>query len=123
MSLRYDGYVKIEVSDCRPTTQDFKSLNIPKGDEMFNVIETKKYTKDLKKSHLKLMQNVRLHIYLQSLKNGFKLDPQARCKKLAGEWLGYNEISISWDLRLIYKLHHQRIELVRIGTHTQLFKK
>lgn len=89
---------------------------------MFNLFETKKYIKDLKKIRLNLIQNMKLNIYLQALKNGFNLDTKARYKKLSGEWTGYNEISIGWDLRLIYRLNGQKLELVRIGTSTQLFK-
>lgn len=90
---------------------------------MFNLFETKKYIKDLEKRRLNLMQNVRLNIYLRALKNGFKLDQQSRPKKLNGKWIGYNEISIGWDLRLIYRLTGKNLELVRIGTHSQLFEK
>jgi len=88
---------------------------------MFTLLETKKYIKDLKKSRLSPIQNVKLNIYLQALKNDFKLDPLARCKKLNGKWLGFSEISIGWDLRLIYRHQDKNLELVRLGTHTQLF--
>ena len=89
---------------------------------MFTLLETKKYIKDLKKSRLNVLQNVKLNIYLQALKNGNKLDPAARCKKLHGKWFGYYEVTLGWDLRLIYKMNEQNLELVRIGTHNQLFR-
>jgi len=89
---------------------------------MFNLFETKKYSKDLEKVRLNLTQNVKLNIYIQALKNGYKLSKSARFKKLHGEWLGYYEITLGWDLRLIYKISKNRLELMRIGTHTQLFK-
>jgi len=90
---------------------------------MFKIIETRKYIKDLQKIKLKLAQNVKLNICVQALKNGFKLDKSARCKNLHGEWLGYSEISIGWDLRVVFKCHEEQLELIRIGTHNKLFKK
>lgn len=89
---------------------------------MFKCIETRKYIKDLKKTKLNLTQNIALNRCVQALKNKITIPISARNKKLYGEWLGYKEVSIGWDLRVIYKLHEQQLELVRIGTHTQLFK-
>ncbi len=39
------------------------------------------------------------------------------------EYAGCNEISVKGDLRIIYRLSGRTIELVRIGTHPQLFKR
>jgi mRNA interferase YafQ len=88
---------------------------------MFNLFETRKYSKDIQKARLSLFQNVKLNICIQALKNGYKLDKTARMKKLQGKWFGYNEISIGWDLRVIYKYYGKQLQLIRIGTHNQLF--
>ncbi len=87
-----------------------------------NIKLHKKYIKDVRKLQLTTVQNVKLNIYLQALKNGHRLDPAARCKKLCKEWSGYYEITLGWDLRLIYKMSQNTLELVRIGTHSQLFR-
>jgi len=89
---------------------------------MFSVLETKKYIKDVRKLQLTTVQNVKLNIYLEALKNRHKLDPASRRKKLCKEWSGYYEITLGWDLRLIYKISKNSLELMRIGTHTQLFR-
>lgn len=89
---------------------------------MFTILETKKYIKDIRKLKLATLQNVRLNIYLQALRNGYRLDPAAKCKKLRNEWSGFYEISLGLDLRLIYRVSGDTLELIRIGTHAQLFR-
>lgn len=90
---------------------------------MFKIIETRKYNKDLKKTKLSLAQNTLLNICVQALKNKRKIPASARLKKLTGEWMGYHSLCLGFDMRIIFKLYGEQIELIRIGTHNQLYNR
>ncbi|MFY9082530.1 type II toxin-antitoxin system YafQ family toxin, partial [Aliarcobacter butzleri] len=41
---------------------------------------------------------------------------------LTGEWKDTKEFHISGDLLVIYMINENTLQLLRIGTHSQLFK-
>lgn len=57
------------------------------------------------------------------LQNGIKLEEREHNHPLIGDYVGYWECKISPDLLLIYKIVGNELHLVRIGSHTELFKK
>ncbi|WP_372999003.1 type II toxin-antitoxin system YafQ family toxin [Sulfurimonas sp.] len=84
------------------------------------IIKTsKKYIKDFKNTQLSLAHKTLLNIFINALRNDNKNIPT---KKLKGEWLGYSSFRLSFDLRIIFKCYDEEVELVRIGTHNQLYK-
>jgi len=42
--------------------------------------------------------------------------------ELKGEWSDFRKFHISGDLLVIYQVKDNRVKLVRIGSHSQLFK-
>ncbi|MGJ0361352.1 type II toxin-antitoxin system mRNA interferase toxin, RelE/StbE family [Aliarcobacter cryaerophilus] len=42
---------------------------------------------------------------------------------MSGEWSDTQEFHISGDLLVIYMISESSLQLLRIGTHSQLFKK
>jgi mRNA interferase YafQ len=55
------------------------------------------------------------------LQNQIALDVKYRDHNLAGNWTGYRECHILPDCLLIYKMSHDELHFVRIGSHAELF--
>ncbi len=62
---------------------------------------------------------------LQDLQNGKPLDEKFLDHPLQGEYKGCRECHLKPDLLLIYEIHDNILELLllRIGSHSDLFKK
>ncbi len=60
--------------------------------------------------------------YLHTLSNQQALPTEAKDHSLSGDWDDFREFHISGDLLVIYQLESGIIKLVRLGTHSQLFK-
>ncbi|MEZ5535756.1 MAG: type II toxin-antitoxin system YafQ family toxin [Thiolinea sp.] len=60
--------------------------------------------------------------YLYLLSQEKELPPEAKDHQLAGEWIDFREFHISGDLLVIYRIEEGAVKLVRIGSHSQLFK-
>jgi mRNA interferase YafQ len=61
-------------------------------------------------------------LYLSKLLNQEFLPPEALDHSLLGEWKDTREFHISGDLLVIYRVEKNQLQLIRIGTHSQLFK-
>jgi mRNA interferase YafQ len=60
---------------------------------------------------------------LTALANDKALEARCRDRALSGNWSGYGECHIKPDLLLIYrKLDEQTLQVVRIGSHSELFR-
>ncbi|MCK5537593.1 MAG: type II toxin-antitoxin system YafQ family toxin [Bacteroidales bacterium] len=66
--------------------------------------------------------HAKLFLYISLLLNQNSLPSEALEHKLEGEWHDTREFHISGDLLVIYLLENDRLELLRIGRHSQLFK-
>jgi mRNA interferase YafQ len=89
---------------------------------MYKIFRTASFKKDYKKLSLKdknLLKDV-----IKILAEGEKLDAVFRDHNLIGNYLGCRECHIKPDLLLIYKIENDILELslVRVGSHTKLFK-
>jgi mRNA interferase YafQ len=60
--------------------------------------------------------------FLALLMDGEELPEEANDHALKGEWVDFREFHVSGDLLIIYQIEKDIIKLVRIGTHSQLFK-
>ncbi len=67
-------------------------------------------------------QYAKFIIYMALLLEDKLLPEESRDHMLKGEWQGYREFHLGGDLLLIYLLNEESLILVRIGTHSQLFK-
>ncbi len=89
---------------------------------MLDIAVHKTFIKDLKKAKLNSSNTAKLFAYISTLLEGEELPPQARDHSLMGEYQDTREFHISGDLIVIYRIEYKTVELLRIGTHSQLFK-
>jgi mRNA interferase YafQ len=79
------------------------------------------YKREAKGRH-KATLDVDVSHVLVALVNDRPLDPHQRDHALSGNWHGCRECHIKPDLLLIYrKPDKQTLELVRLGSHSELF--
>lgn len=83
----------------------------------------KSFIKDLNKAQLNSTNSEKLFLYISKLLNKQELPKEAKNHFLSGEWSDTQEFHISGDLLVIYILDDNKLKLLRIGTHSQLFKK
>ena len=85
--------------------------------------QTKAFIRDLSKAKMSDKHFTKFITYLNALSLSEELPPEAKDHNLKGEWSDFREFHISGDLLLIYKVETEVIKLVRIGNHSQLFKR
>jgi len=81
----------------------------------------KSFVKELKNAQLNPTNTTKLFMFISLLLNGEDLPLEARDHPLIGNWADTNEFHISGDLLVIYRIDSDTLELLRIGTHSQLF--
>jgi len=89
---------------------------------LFKLIRAKSFLKDYEKKRLSDQHYTKFIIVLGKLLNNEIISDDYLDHELKGNWSNYRELHISGDLLLIYKKTENEIILVRIGTHSQLFK-
>jgi len=82
----------------------------------------KLFIKDLKKAELNPTNSAKLFLYISKLLNNESLPKEAKNHFLTGEYKDTMEFHISGDLLVIYIINKTTLQLLRIGTHSQLFK-
>ena len=65
---------------------------------------------------------MRNYFYISLLLNNEELPQEARDHFLSGEGKDAKEFHISGDLLVIYMINNNTLQLLRIGTHSQLFR-
>jgi len=80
------------------------------------------FNKDLKKAKLNPTNTAKLFLYISLLLNEEELPSEARDHQLSGNYQDTREFHISGDLLVIYRIEEGTLELLRMGTHSQLFK-
>jgi len=83
---------------------------------------TKLFTKDSTKVKLSDQHYSKFIIYVGKLLASEQLPVEALDHPLKGEYKGFRELHISGDMLLIYRTTDATLNLVRIGTHSQLFE-
>jgi mRNA interferase YafQ len=84
--------------------------------------QTKSFKKDSTKLTISDKHFTKLIEYLALLLKKEKLPQEAHVHELKGNWSGFRECHISGDLLLIYRITDEKIELIRLGSHAQLFE-
>lgn len=64
---------------------------------------------------------VKFIVYVAKLLQSEPLPPEALDHTLEGNWSGFRELHISGDLLVIYALDEQTLNLIRLGSHAELF--
>ena len=80
------------------------------------------FTKELKKAKLNPTNSAKLFLYISLLLNDEDLPSEALDHALSAEYKDTREFHISGDLLVIYRVVDNTLELLRIRTHSQLFK-
>ena len=91
---------------------------------MLQLIRHKFFKKDIDKVTLTDQQFTKMVRYLSELVEGNELPIEANDHPLNGEWKTFREFHLGGDMLLIYRIDEEKsqIILVRIGSHSQLFK-
>ena len=87
-----------------------------------NFVQTKSFVRDLSKAKMSDKHLTKFIQYLHNLSAKQSLLAEAKDHALKGEWQDFREFHISGDVLVIYKIENDTIKLVRLGTHSQLFK-
>jgi mRNA interferase YafQ len=88
---------------------------------MKDVRPTGRYLKDLKLTQRRGYDLKKLEAVLDLLRAGKPLPASNRDHALKGRWQNYRDCHIAPDWVLIYRDRGHEIELVRTGTHSDLF--
>jgi mRNA interferase YafQ len=86
------------------------------------IIYTGQFKRDYKLAsrqdrNLEILKDIITHLI-----SGRKLDAKYRDHKLSGRLKNYRELHIQPDWLLIYRITKDELHLVRIGSHSELFK-
>lgn len=90
---------------------------------MYSVFRTTRFKKDYKK--LSQTNKLLLKHVVKQLAQNEPLDEKYQDHKLVGNYLGCRECHLKPDVLLIYRVHQDILELalVRVASHSELFKK
>jgi len=88
----------------------------------YKLVRTKTFKRSFKKLNLTddELQNFIEIIY--KLSNGLALEQKYKDHQLKGELKEFRECHIKPDLLLIYRIKNSRLELIDIGSHSELFR-
>ena len=89
---------------------------------MLKIKRHKLFKKDLKNAKLSDKHFAKYILYLAKLIEGKPLPKEALDHQLEGEYKDCREFHISGDLLVIYFIEDDTLNLIRMGSHSQLFK-
>ena len=89
---------------------------------MLDIAIHKNFTKGVQKAKLNPTNTAKLFLYISLLLNEDELPSEARDHALTGNYKDTNEFHISGDLLVVYRVKDNTLELLKIGTHSQLFR-
>jgi len=82
----------------------------------------KNFVKDLKKAKLNQTNLTKLFLYITMILNGENLPKEAKDHQLKGELKDFREFHISGDVIVLYRLANNYLQILRIGSHNEIFK-
>ncbi len=89
---------------------------------MKSVSETNQFLKDIKRMLKRGKDLAKMKRIINLLSQGEKLPPKYRDHPLIGPWQGARDCHIEPDWLLIYTMDLHHLNLVRTGTHSDLFE-
>jgi mRNA interferase YafQ len=89
---------------------------------MLKLTRHKTFIKDLNKVKLSDKHYSKYITYLSKLLNQESLPAEALDHPLNGEWKDTREFHVSGDVLVVYMLTDEALILLRIGSHSQIFK-
>jgi len=88
----------------------------------YKLFRTKTFKKSFKKLNLNDKDLQTFIDVIYKIANNIPLDKKYKDHQLQGELKEFKECHIKSDLLLIYRIKDDRLELIDIGTHSELFK-
>lgn len=83
--------------------------------------QSTKFKRDIKRLQRQGLDLLRLQAVVETLITQQPLDERYRDHFLIGDWKGYRECHIQPDWLLIYRVEAGELQLVRTGSHGELF--
>ncbi len=83
--------------------------------------QSTKFRRDVKRLQRQGSDLSKLEAVVVALAAQEPLDEQYRDHALIGNWKGYRDCHILPDWLLIYRTEHDELQLVRTGSHAELF--
>ena len=88
----------------------------------FGLARTKKFKRSFKKLRLKDSDEAIYIDVVSKLLNGIPLDKKFKDHLLKGNPEQYRECHLKPDLLLIYRFYRDEVQLIDIGSHSELFE-
>ena len=88
----------------------------------YRLLRTKTFKRSFKKINLSDTDLQNFIEVTYKLSNGIRLDSKFKDHQLKGELKEFRECHIKPDLLLIYRVRENFLELIDIGSHSELFK-
>ena len=89
----------------------------------FGLARTRKFKRSFKKLHLKDNDEAIYIDVVSKLLNGIALDKNYKDHFLKGTSERYRECHLKPDLLLIYRVYRDEVQLIDIGSHSELFEQ
>jgi len=90
---------------------------------LLNLQRHKVFVKDVRKITFTNAQYEKYIKYLSMLLNEKPLPAGSRDHQLTGRFTGFREFHIGGDLVVVYKIEANVLQLIRLGSHSQLFSR
>ncbi len=88
----------------------------------FGLARTKKFKRSFKKLRLKDSDDAIYIDVVSKLLNGIPLDKKYKDHFLKGNPEQYKECHLKPDLLLIYRVYKDEVQLIDVGSHSELFE-
>ncbi len=90
--------------------------------KVLEIIYSNQFKKDFKKVRKLPLPDLKIIFKVISiLEQETTLDAKYRDHELSGNWASFRECHIKPNLLLIYKKNNSKLQLARLGTHSDLF--
>jgi len=89
---------------------------------LLKIKKHKSFLKDIKKAEFTNQQYEKYINYISNLINGKPLPVESKDHSLVHNLKGFREFHIGGDIVIIYKIENNVLNLVRIGSHSRVFK-
>ena len=85
------------------------------------VVQSTRFKRDIKRLQKQGKDLADLQSIIKTLVKEKLLDPKFKDHKLVGSWAGHRECHIKPDWLMIYKVKENELQLIRTGSHADLF--
>lgn len=88
---------------------------------MLKLFRTKTFLKEYRKIKFTDKLYLKYILFIGSLLREEPLPPEAKDHALKGNWRDCREFHVSGDLLVVYRIKEETLELVTIGSHSEIF--